>query len=315
MYLIRGRKNISLFRARNPGVSSIATIGNFDGLHLGHQEILKRMEEEALENSWSKMVIFTEPHAKEFFAEVLEKDSLKPPRISPWSEKFLKLSELGVDYGFFLKFNSQLRLMTPEIFMNQILLQLGIKKLVIGDDFRFGANREGDFELLKEWGINNDIAVDNTETFLIDGLRVSSSRIREALSNNNFKEAERLLGRPYSYTGKVVYGQQLGAQLGIPTANLWLPKNKLPFAGVYIVKVTLEGKNYGGIANMGIRPTVGGNHPVLEVHLLEFSENIYSKRLKVEFCKKVRDEKKFDGLESLKEQIIKDISTAKAYFG
>jgi len=119
--------------------------------------------------------------------------------------------------------------MTPEIFMNQILLQLGIKKLVIGDDFRFGVNREGDFELLKEWGINNNIAVDNTETFLIDGLRVSSSRIREALSNNNFKEAERLLGRPYSYTGKVVYGQQLGAKLGIPTANLWLPKNKLPF--------------------------------------------------------------------------------------
>ena len=314
MYLIRGRQNIDLFRSRNPNAMSIATIGNFDGLHLGHQEIIKTMKEDALKNNWSKMVIFTEPHAKEFFAEVLGKESSKPPRLFPWSEKVLKLRDLGVDYAFFLKFNSQLKSMTPESFMNQILLQLGIKKLVIGDDFRFGANKEGDFEFLQEWGKRNDIAVDNTETFLMEGARVSSTRIRKALSQSNFKQAEKLLGRPYTYTGKVVYGQQLGSQLGVPTANLWLPKNKLPLAGVYVVKATLEGREYGGIANMGIRPTVGGDHPVLEVHLLEFSGNIYSKRLTVEFCKKVRDEKKFDGLDSLKEQIFKDISTAKAYF-
>ena len=314
MYLIRGRQNIDLFRSRYPKATSIATIGNFDGLHLGHQEIIKKMKEEAFKNNWSKMVIFTEPHAKEFFAEVLGKESSKPPRLFPWSEKVLKLRDLEVDYGFFLKFNSQLKSMTPEGFMNQILLQLGIKKLVIGDDFRFGANREGDFELLKEWGKRNNIAVESTETFLMDGTRVSSTRIREALSKSNFEEAKKLLGRPYTYTGKVVYGQQLGTQLGVPTANLWLPKNKLPLAGVYVVKVTLEGKEYGGIANMGTRPTVGGDHPVLEVHLLEFSGNIYSKRLTVEFCKKVRDEKKFDGLDALKEQIFKDISTAKAYF-
>lgn len=314
MYLIRGRKNISLFRARNPDVSSIATIGNFDGLHLGHQEILKRMEEEALENSWSKMVIFTEPHAKEFFAEVLEKESLKPPRISPWSEKFLKLSELGVDYAFFLKFNSQLRSMTPEIFMNQILLQLGIKKLVIGDDFRFGANREGDFSLLKNWGTQNSIEVSKTETYEIDGERVSSTRIREALTENDFEKANKFLGRPFTYSGKVVYGNQLGGQLGIPTANLWLPKNKLPISGVYIVKALLDKKKLRGIANMGIRPTVGGDSPVLEVHLLNFSEKIYGKRLTVEFLKKVRDEKKFENLNALKDQIFKDISTAESYF-
>jgi len=272
------------------------------------------MKEEALKNNWSKMVIFTEPHAKEFFAEVLGKESSKPPRIFPWSEKVLKLRDLGVDYAFFLKFNSQLKSMTPESFMNHILLQLGIKKLVIGDDFRFGANREGDFELLKEWGKKSDIAVDKTETFLMEGIRVSSTRIREALFQSNFKEAKKLLGRPYTYTGKVVYGQRLGSQLGVPTANIWLPKNKLPLAGVYIVKATLEGREYGGVANMGTRPTVGGDHPVLEVHLLDFSKNIYSKRLTVEFCKKVRVEQKFDSLDALKEQIFKDISTAKAYF-
>jgi len=314
MYLIRGRQNIDLFRSRNPNATSIATIGNFDGLHLGHQEIIKTMKEEAIKNNWSKMVIFTEPHAKEFFAEVLGKESSKPPRIFPWSEKVLKLRDLGVDYAFFLKFNSQLKSMTPESFMNHILLQLGIKKLVIGDDFRFGANREGDFELLKEWGKKSDIAVDKTETFLMEGIRVSSTRIREALFQSNFKEAKKLLGRPYTYTGKVVYGQMLGSQLGVPTANIWLPKNKLPLAGVYIVKATLEGREYGGVANMGTRPTVGGDHPVLEVHLLDFSKNIYSKRLTVEFCKKVRVEQKFDSLDALKEQIFKDISTAKAYF-
>jgi len=314
MYLIRGRQNIDLFRSRNPNATSIATIGNFDGLHLGHQEIIKTMKEEAIKNNWSKMVIFTEPHAKEFFAEVLGKESSKPPRIFPWSEKVLKLRDLGVDYAFFLKFNSQLKSMTPESFMNHILLQLGIKKLVIGDDFRFGANREGDFELLKEWGKKSDIAVDKTETFLMEGIRVSSTRIREALFQSNFKEAKKLLGRPYTYTGKVVYGQRLGSQLGVPTANIWLPKNKLPLAGVYIVKATLEGREYGGVANMGTRPTVGGDHPVLEVHLLDFSKNIYSKRLTVEFCKKVRVEQKFDSLDALKEQIFKDISTAKAYF-
>ena len=132
--------------------------------------------------------------------------------------------------------------MSPEGFKCKRCINGEKVKLVIGDDFRFGANREGDFELLKEWGKRNNIAVESTETFLMDGTRVSSTRIREALSKNNFEEAKKLLGRPYTYTGKVVYGQQLGTQLGVPTANLWLPKNKLPLAGVYVVKVTLEGK-------------------------------------------------------------------------
>ncbi len=131
---------------------------------------------------------------------------------------------------------------------------------------------------------------------------------------NDFNEAKELLGRPYTFSGKVVFGKQLGSQLGVPTANLWLPKNKLPIAGVYIVKVLFEGKEFGGIANMGTRPTVDGQTPVLEVHILEFSRRIYGKKITVEFCKKVRDEKKFDGLEALKEQIFKDISTAKEYF-
>jgi len=314
MYLIRGIQNIDLFLSKHEDVDLIATIGNFDGLHLGHQHIIQNMQKDAENNDWQKLVIFTEPHAREFFAESLGTDEEKPPRIFPWSQKVKRLKELGVEYAFFLNFNNQLRKMTPEDFINNVLSRLSIKKLVIGDDFRFGANREGDFSFLKQWGEKNNILIEKTKTFSLHGERVSSTRIRGALTNANFEHAKELLGQPYSFYGKVVYGQQLGTQLGVPTANLWLPKNKLPIAGVYIVKVDLEGKTYGGIANMGVRPTVDGQTPVLEVHILDFSKSIYGKKINVEFLKKVRDEKKFKGLDELKEQIFKDISTAKQYF-
>ena len=314
MYLIRGIQNIDLFLSKHEDVDLIATIGNFDGLHLGHQHIIQNMQKDAETNDWQKLVIFTEPHAREFFAESLGTDEEKPPRIFPWSQKVKRLKELGVEYAFFLNFNNQLRKMTPEDFINNVLSRLSIKKLVIGDDFRFGANREGDFSFLQQWGEKNNILVEKTKTFSLHGERVSSTRIRGALTNANFEHAKELLGQPYTFYGKVVYGQQLGTQLGVPTANLWLPKNKLPIAGVYIVKVDLEGKTYGGIANMGVRPTVDGQTPVLEVHILDFSKSIYGKKINVEFLKKVRDEKKFKGLDELKGQIFKDISTAKQYF-
>ena len=314
MYLIRGIQNIDLFISKYKEVDLIATIGNFDGLHLGHQHIIQNMQKDAEDNNWKKLVIFTEPHAKEFFAESLGTKEEKPPRIFPWSEKVKKLKQLDVEFSFFLNFNNQLRNMTPETFINEVLSRLSIKKIIIGDDFRFGANREGDFNFLKNWGNENNIIIEKTQTFFMHNQRVSSTRIRECLTKGDFVTAKELLGRPYTFTGKVVYGQQLGTQLGVPTANLWLPQNKLPIAGVYIVKVEAEGETYGGIANMGTRPTVDGQNPVLEVHILGFSGNLYGKKIKVEFLKKVRDEKKFNGLDELKEQIFKDISTAKTYF-
>ena len=278
MYLIRGKQNIDLFLKRHPDINLIATIGNFDGLHLGHQHIIKNMQIDAKIKNLKKLVIFTEPHAKEFFAESLGMEVEKPPRIFPWSEKVRKLKELGVEFAFFLNFNNQLRNMTPEDFIDQVLSKLNIKKIVIGDDFRFGANREGDFTFLKEWGEKNRITVEKTETFSHEGERVSSTRIRECLTNDNFKEARDLLGRPYAFNGKVVYGQQLGRSLGVPTANLWLPKNRLPVSGVYIVKIEHGNNLYEGIANMGIRPTVGGQNPVLEVHILIFLETYMVKK-------------------------------------
>ena len=314
MYLIRGIKNIDLFLSRYSDVDLIATIGNFDGLHLGHQHIINNMDKDAQDNNWKKLVIFTEPHAKEFFAESLGTDEEKPPRIFPWPEKVRKLKELGVEFSFFLSFNNQLRNMTPETFIDEVLSRLSIKKMVIGDDFRFGANRKGDFNFLKDWGNRNNVRIEKTETFTLNDERVSSSRIRNCLTSDAFESAKELLGRPYKFHGKVVYGQQLGRTLGVPTANLWLPRNKLPISGVYIVNVEFEKRVYGGIANMGIRPTVGGQNPVLEVHIFNFSGSLYGKKINVEFLKKIRDEKKFNGLDELKEQIFKDIAFAKQYF-
>ena len=165
--------------------------------------------------------------------------------------------------------------------------------------------------MLKNWGNSNGTEVIANKTVSFNGSRVSSTRIREALLQSDFHLAKDLLGRPYTFSGKVVYGQQLGRTLGVPTANLWIPKQRLPIAGVYAVKCLLGGKLFNGISNMGIRPTVDGSKPVLEIHIFNFNESIYGQRLTVEFTNKLRDEKKFDNIDLLKEQILQDISQAK----
>ena len=201
--------------------------------------------------------------------------------------------------------------MSPNRFISEILESMNLVSFTVGDDFRFGQDRKGDIDLLKDWGSKNDILVENTETILYKGQRVSSSRIRSALMENDFKLAEKLLGRPFIFSGKIVHGQHLGRTIDVPTANIWLPKQRLPIQGVYVVRCSLKGRKLKGIANMGVRPTVGGNKPVLEVHLFEFNRNIYSERLSVKFIKKIRDERKFDNLDMLKSQIQEDISIAK----
>lgn len=311
MYLIRGQRNISLFKKRYPNTYMSATIGNFDGLHLGHQAILNNLKEEAKSIGTSTLVFFTEPHAAEYFSAKGISNTESPPRLCPWREKFRLLNDYGIDYACFLKFNSSLKSMTPEDFIKDILEEMNLKSLIVGDDFRFGAERVGDFNLLKEWGNKTNVLVSNTETVIFEGKRVSSTRIREALLKSDFNLAASLLGRPYIYSGKVVYGNQLGRTINVPTANLWIPKQKLSISGVYAVTCMHKGANYKGIANMGVRPTVGGEQPVLEVHLFDFNDEIYGHRIDVEFKFKIRDEKKFESLAFLKEQIQKDISLAK----
>src|SRR6056300_244290 len=310
MYLIRGIGNIETFNRKFPNQPMSGTIGNFDGLHLGHQAILKQVKDKALESSSASLVFFTEPHASEYFA-VNDLNSKPTARIFPWREKVKLLKNFGIDFAFFLQFNKSLKTMTPQIFLDEVLAQLNLKHLIIGDDFRFGAQRAGDFELLKNWGKTNGTKVIANKTVSRNGLRVSSTRIREVLLQSDFILAKELLGRPYTFSGKVVYGQRLGRTIGVPTANLWIPKQRLPIAGVYAVKCLLAGESFNGIANMGIRPTVDGSKPVLEIHLFNFNESIYGQRLTVEFKNKLRDEKKFDNIDLLKEQILQDISQAK----
>ena len=310
MYLIRGIGNIETFNKKFPNQSMSGTIGNFDGLHLGHQAILNQVKDKARESSSASLVFFTEPHASEYFA-AKDENSSAPSRICPWREKVKLLKNFGIDFAFFLQFNKSLKTMTPQSFLDDVLAQLNLKHLIIGDDFRFGAERAGDFQLLKDWGKSNGTEVIANKTVTRDGLRISSTRIREALLQSKFELAAQLLGRPYTFSGKVVYGKQLGRTIGVPTANLWIPKQRLPIAGVYAVKCSLAGESFNGIANMGIRPTVDGSKPVLEIHIFDFSESIYGQRLTVEFKNKLRDEKKFDNIDLLKEQILQDISHAK----
>ena len=311
MYLIRGQHNLELFKSRYPNIKLCGTIGNFDGLHIGHQAILKKIKNNSEKFNAKTIVFFTEPHAAEYFAKIRDINADTPPRISPWREKVKLLEKNEIDFAFFLKFNDSLRTMSPENFISEILESINLVTFTVGDDFRFGQDRKGDIELLRNWGKEKNILIENTETILFDSQRISSSRIRRALTENNFDLAENLLGRPYTFSGKVVHGQHLGRTIDIPTANIWLPKQKLPINGVYAVECYLNNQIIQGIANMGVRPTIGGSSPVLEIHLFEFDKDIYSERLIVKFIKKIRDEKKFDNLDMLKLQIQEDILIAK----
>ena len=313
MYLIRDIHNIDFFNQRFSSKPLIATIGNFDGLHLGHKEIIKKMKKIGAKDNLQSMVIFTEPHAKEFFAE--GKDSAEQPtRISPWRDKCKRLKDNNVDYAFFLRFNKKLQSMSPEEFIDKILSKLNIKYLMVGDDFKFGKERSGDFDFLANWGDSNEIEVARIPTYSFQNRRVSSTWIRESIANGDFDLAEKLLDRRYTFSGKVVFGNRLGRTIGIPTANIWVPKSNLPIKGVFAVKALIKGETFNGIANMGVRPTVGGTSPVLEIHIFDFNEEIYGNRIEVEFFKKIRNEQKFENLDKLKEQINLDIEETKIYF-
>ena len=310
MYLIRGLQNIKLYKQKFANSQICATIGNFDGLHIGHQHILSAIKKHAEEKIF-QLWCFLQNHmqANTFQTTMMQ---LIYPQGFVHGEKNLNFYRiLALISLFFLKFNLSLTKMTPEDFISQVLERVNLEYLQVGDDFRFGKDRTGDYEMLKDWGIDKNISVSATPTVKINERRVSSTWIREALAKSEFELAEELLGRPYTFSGKVVYGNQLGRTIGIPTANLWMPKQRLPIQGVFAVKCKLVDRHLYGIANMGTRPTVDGESPVLEVHLFDFDQNIYGQRLEIEFIKKIRDERKFDNINLLKQQIHKDIDIAK----
>jgi riboflavin kinase/FMN adenylyltransferase len=302
MELIRGIHNL-----RPEHRPSVASIGNFDGVHLGHKSVIRTLMTASHELGVPATVITFDPLAKEFFAP----DAAL--RLSTVRQRAERMGELGVDRLLVIEFNESLAAYSPEKFVQQILVDgLGLKYLSVGDDFRFGKNRAGDFNLLRDAGASHGFEVCAHKTFKLGGERVSSGRLREAIKAGDFISAKQLLGEPYTIAGSVETGQRLGRTIGFPTANIELDAPRFAVQGVYAVQVNLQnGVRRDGVANVGIRPTVAGKQNRLEVHLFDFEMDLYDQRIEVEFVAKVRDEQKFPSIELLTEQIAKDTEHAK----
>jgi riboflavin kinase/FMN adenylyltransferase len=307
MELVRGLHNL---RPRHRGCA--VTIGNFDGVHLGHQSVLGQLAERATELQVPVTVVTFEPQPMEYFSP-----ETAPPRLTRFREKIEALRRFGVDRVVNLRFDRRLAEMAPEAFVRQILLDgLGVKYLVVGDDFRFGRDRAGTFSMLQQAGDEHGFPVVNMHTFGIEGSRVSSTRIREALASGDLATAEALLGRQYRMSGRVAHGDKRGRQIGFPTANIHLHRTAAPVSGVFAVEMFgLPHEPVPGIANVGTRPTVDGTRPLLEVNLFNFSGNIYGCHVQVEFLHKIRDEQRFESFDALKAQIERDVVVARGYFG
>ena len=305
MEIVRGLHNL---QARHRGC--VATIGNFDGVHQGHQMLLSDLMTKAEELDLPSLLITFEPLPREFF----KRDAVQA-RLTRFREKLTLLSRTKLDRVLCIPFNAKLA-GTPAIeVVEEVLVKaLDVKYLIVGDDFQFGEGRKGDYKLLREAGDRLGFGVSHMDTLAFESGRVSSTRIREVLAAGHFDRAQQMLGYAYFIMGRVVYGRQLGRQLGVPTANIRLQRYRAVLEGVYAVRVAGLERDYLGIANIGIRPTVAGKEPLLEVHLFDFSRDIYGQLLTVTFCHKLRDEQKFTGLEELKAQIHTDINDAKAWF-
>jgi len=284
----------------------VVSIGNYDGVHKGHQSVIATLLEQAARRDVKSTVITFEPLAKEFFAP----QSIQ--RLTSIEQRAEYLFDCGVDQVLCIEFDQQFASYSPHGFVKEVLVDgLAIQHLSVGDDFRFGQDRAGDFHLLQALGEQYGFEVVAHQTFLIDGERVSSGRVRAALEIADFDTAEKLLGRTYKIGGKVQRGQQLGRTIDYPTANLLMGDYRLPLSGVFAVRAIWQGESYDGVANLGTRPTVDGNENRLEVHIFDFDHNLYGEFLDVEFVAKIRDEKRFDSIDDLKIQINKDAQTAR----
>lgn len=306
MEIIRGMHNL---RDRHHG--SVATIGNFDGVHRGHKALLAELRDRGRALGLPTTLITFEPQPREYF-----RGREVPARLTRLREKLYLLERVGVDRVLCLPFNEKLASMSAQLIIEDLLVgALGVRHLIVGDDFRFGHNREGNFAMLEAAGERFGFQVGQLDTLAFGEERVSSTRVRQALAAGDLVLAEELLGHRYFISGRVVYGRQLGRQLGIPTANIPLKRYRAALEGVFAVEVSgLDGVVRRGVANIGVRPTVEGREPLLEVHLFDFAEDIYGRLLTTSFRHKIRDEWTFDSLDALKARIGVDIVAANAFF-
>ena len=303
MELVRGLHNLS---QRHLGC--VLTVGNYDGVHLGHQSMIGALKARAAEHRTAATVLVFEPSSKEF----MDPEGA-PPRLTRWREKYLALAEVGVDRLITLRFDEHMRGMTPENFVDELIVaKLGTRHLVVGDDFRYGCKARGTTDSLRIAGERCGFGVEQMAPFVVDGVRVSSTAVRARLACGDFPSAARLLGRPYRMLGRVVRGNQLGRTLGFPTANVRLMRRKSPVHGILAVRVYgIAAAPLAAVASLGTRPTVGGTEVLLEVHVFDYSGDLYGREIEVEFVAKLRDEEKFESLDELTMQMRIDAAQAR----
>jgi riboflavin kinase/FMN adenylyltransferase len=307
MELIRGIHNL---RERHRGC--VATIGNYDGVHRGHQHMIAAVRARANELDVPTTVITFEPTPREFF-----EGPAAPSRLTRLREKLEALAECGVDRVVVLRFDRRMQGLGAAEFVERLLVNgLGVRHMVVGHDFHFARRREGTIETLRAAGATHGFTVEEVGRFLLDGERVSSSLVREALNEGNLDRATHLLGRPYRMAGRVRLGKKLGRTLGFPTANLALQRKVVPLWGIFAVRVSGAGLvDHPAVSSLGTRPTVNGTDPLLEVHLFDFDGSLYGQHLDVDFIARLRDEQKFESLDALVAQMHRDAAAARALLG
>ncbi len=307
MRLIRGLHHLKPFSE-----GCVITIGNFDGVHLGHCAVIEQLSKRSQELHLPSVVMIFEPQPLEYFLH-----DNAPSRLMRLREKAIQFDKLPIVNVLTIKFNQVFANQTAEQFIESVLVKkLNVKHIVIGDDFHFGKMRRGNFAMLQEKGLQYGFSVEDSGSFLLENERVSSTLIRDALIIGDLKTAKRLLGRDYSVCGRIAHGNKLGRQLGFPTANILMFRENTPIQGVFAVTMTgIDNQEFYGVANVGIRPTINGaSKVILETHLFNFNQNIYGRYVVVHFKEKIRDEMRFDSLNELQQQIQKDINTAKKCF-
>ena len=319
MQLIRGLHNLNLVKGALSN-GCVLSIGNFDGLHLGHQQVLHAVAKEAKTKDLPSVVMMFEPLPIEFFAP-----NKAPVRLMNLREKLQAFQATNIDYVLLVRFNAKFAGLSAQQFVHQVLLEgLKVRHLVVGDDFRFGKQRKGDFAYLHQQGQQYGFSVTDMPTYSVTCdvtcgetmmHRVSSTRVRAALAKPDLQEASALLGKAFRFDGRVIHGQKIGRTLGFPTLNLNPKRLQMPVMGVYAVSVDgIADTPWPGIANLGLRPTVDGLRPSIEVHLFNWTQDLYGQHVGVTLEKHIRPEMKFDGLDTLKNQIQRDAHTAKQFF-
>ncbi len=298
MKLIRGLQNLKSH------LGSVVTIGNFDGVHTGHQKIIQTLVSKAQAMHLPSVLVSFSPTPQHFFGHA-------QATLSSFKQKHALLTSLGIDEHLLINFNTPFSQLSADAFIQQVLLEkLNVKYCLVGDDFCFGANRTGDFSLLKAFNFE----VEKTPTVVHNFDRVSSSKIRQSLREGDFDLTNQLLGREFSISGKIIHGQKQGRAIGFPTINIPIKRKISPLLGVFAVNVALNGEIYNGVCNLGKRPTVEGETILLEVFLFDFNGQVYGENAKVVFKCKIRDEQKFDSFSALKQQIKSDVKDAKNFF-